>query len=547
MIHTRKALAMASVTALLATGVFAGTAGPYFSPSAVAQEASDPQTPALAGLPETANLHVHKFLGQPGTEGDGTQETLSGDYDPAGGVTFYAHRVNNVNLRTQDGWAQAAGLEINSFFGQGTPSLNNLNTDDPRLDPARSEITQDNGAAVFDNLDIGVYLVVEEPNPTTGPAGNEQALTPAAPFLVTVPMTNPDTRTGWLETVHVYPKGQAVTAPVKTIGDPLTTEDGDGTADLTGSSVGELIGYRIEGEIPAFPEAPTGFVITDRLPVELGQPAGEDIAVTLGDTPLTAGTDYDLYVYQLADGAWVIRVELTGALASLPASAGGTITLDFTAPVATTPQGALDNQAWILPSDPNLNGSETWDPLQALDSAGTASNLARSTYGEITIIKTNQDGDTRLPGAEFQLFRCNADGTLVNPNQPIQVSGTTTSAPTDDNGVTTISGIHLSNQAGTDSYTDLWATNGTQFCLVETVAPEGYALLPQPVPVNLTYTTSNTALVNADAPIENVEANAGFQLPLTGGMGIWLIIGGGVLLLIIAAIYYAITRKRIEE
>ena len=44
--------------------------------------------------------------------------------------------------------------------------------------------------------------------------------------------------------------------------------------------------------------------------------------------------------------------------------------------------------------------------------------------------------------------------------------------------------------------------------------------------------------------IENVENNAGFSLPLTGGMGIWLILGGGILLLLIAAAYYLVTRKR---
>lgn len=67
---------------------------------------------------------------------------------------------------------------------------------------------------------------------------------------------------------------------------------------------------------------------------------------------------------------------------------------------------------------------------------------------------------------------------------------------------------------------------------METDAPEGYQVQPKPIPVTLTATADTAELVTADSAVTNVKTNAGFTLPLTGGVGLWLIIGAGVLALI---------------
>lgn len=59
-------------------------------------------------------------------------------------------------------------------------------------------ITNADGQAVFDNLDLGLYVVIET---TTPPAVTQ----PCAPFIISVPMTKAD-GSGWLYDVHVFPK-----------------------------------------------------------------------------------------------------------------------------------------------------------------------------------------------------------------------------------------------------------------------------------------------------------------------------------------------------
>lgn len=67
--------------------------------------------------------------------------------------------------------------------------------------------TSSTGIAKFDNLDLGLYLVVE----TTTP---DKVTTPIAPFLVSVPMTTAEGEE-WLYDVHVYPKNATTYAGVK--------------------------------------------------------------------------------------------------------------------------------------------------------------------------------------------------------------------------------------------------------------------------------------------------------------------------------------------
>lgn len=543
MVRIRKVLAAAAASALLATGAFAGAVGTHLVPTAAAQT-----TPVgnLGQIPAQAGLQVHKYLGLPGTDrGDGTaiEGGLGGDYEPIAGITFTAFPVTGIDLSELSGWQAADDLDINTLFtGEGNNSLSTVDPD--QVGTGGTAITGPDGVADFGNLPTGLYLIVEEENPTAG----NLAVAPAAPFLVTLPMTDPNERTQWLDVVHVYPKNQAAEAPVKTITDPVAEEAG---VDVTGSSTGELIGYTIEGTVPQItPETGlNGFMITDRLPVGVGEPT--DITVTLGTDTLTAVTDYDSYVYQLEDGAWVVRIELTEATLANLGAEDTPISLSFQATVLDASSGSLDNQAWILPSDPGLGGSTTWDPAAPGDgpSPGSPSNVVESKYGEVNITKRGRDADVLLEDAIFELRRCTEAGTLVENSAPIRVAGET-AVTTVTGGTASISQIHLGNVVnGTDNtpvYQDIWAGVGTQFCLLETQAPDGYELLPEPVTFELTADETTAELVAADIEIENVEANAGFQLPLTGGMGIWLILGTGGLLLIAAAIYYAVIRQRGE-
>lgn len=528
--RTRLAVAtLAAATLPLAGFVLADVPHGFSLPgTAVAHAQTD------TSIPATGNLHIHKRLGLPESETphDGTEVgTPPGDAVPGVGYTVY--RVLDaegeaLDLTTQAGWAAAQGVKLEDVYTNGAPV-------DERLGGGKPGTTGEGGTATFEGLPAGLYLVVEEDNPTDA-EGN--ALAPAAPFLVTVPMTNPDGN-GWLSTVHVYPKNQAVDGPVKTVTDPDVTQPG--------ASVGEQIGFQIDTTIPEITPGNTfnGFLVTDKLPAGLATP---EVTVTLGGASLTAVTDYTLTTYQV-EGQLVVRVQLTGdTLSNLHTRSGEVLQVNLVSTVESVPAGGvLENTAWVLPNNPGAF-PEGWDPTDPGEgpNPGNVSNTTRSVYGAITINKTAMDG-TPLNGAIFELHRC-TDNT-VNTKAPIEVADATefTTATAGANaGQVVISGIHLANlQTGQDSATneDVWAGVGENFCLVETQAPDGYSLLPQPFPVTLTAEGDETALVAATANIQNVKTNAGFALPLTGGRGIWALIGGGVLLLLLAAAYYMKTRR----
>ncbi|MFB9767978.1 SpaA isopeptide-forming pilin-related protein, partial [Nocardioides kongjuensis] len=78
------------------------------------------------------------------------------------------------------------------------------------------------------------------------------------------------------------------------------------------------------------------------------------------------------------------------------------------------------------------------------------------------------------------------------------------------------------------------------YWLAEVKAPTGYELLAQPVEFTI---TAATTTVGVDMTVKDVPANAGFQLPLTGGKGIWLYYIGGALLLG-AALVLSIRRRQ---
>lgn len=106
----------------------------------------------------------------------------------------------------------------------------------------------------------------------------------------------------------------------------------------------------------------------------------------------------------------------------------------------------------------------------------------------------------------------------------------------------TIDGLHVTDYADD---AEVAADAQSQYCLVETEAPVvngvEYELLPKPVMVTFTTaaiaaTTDGTDAVTLAVEIKNVVSTAG-QLPLTGGLGIGLLIAVGLIPLVAAALY----------
>ena len=545
----RSLIASVAATSLLIGGVSA-------APVALSQPVS-PTNSVSQGIPATGNLQIHKILGLPqDTQADGTEKTVGGD--PGVGITFNVSRVSKgndpIDLTKQAGWAAISGVQLQDNgalpegFTKGTTT---------------TETTSSDGTATFSDLPAGLYLVEEPSNQVDS---NGKAVTPSAPFLVTVPMTHPEGN-GWLDTVHVYPKNQVTEAPTKKINQIIDNNTGPGL------HVGDSIQYQVDSTVPVVSAPsqdeegksqpgtglPKAFTITDKLPAELGEPT--NIKVNFGGADLQ-DTQFTTKAYQV-DGRWVLRVQVN------PAELNGTnpveakqLSVTFDAPVNQIPE-SLDNVAWAVPGE--IPDAEPWDP----ENPGDGSNPGTSTGGDndtvpatlnfadIAVNKLDAaDEQTKLAGAEFQLHRCDADGKVVGDALTLGTGDDATDTwTTSDQGSLLIKDLTYNrvDSAGTED--DIWTSikgfeNTPQFCLVETKAPAGYALSSAPVlltftaPVEAddTETPVNEVRYNATADIQNAKTSGILdRLPLTGGMGIWLIIALGLAL---AAISIALSRKK---
>ena len=156
-------------------------------------------TPATIDTTKTGSITIHKYEynetgGNTGT-GKATDEVPEGA-KALEGAGFTIYKVADVNGLTKYYNANPESL----------PSVNEYLTDGGKIDGSKvletkSEVTTDeNGIAKFDNLALGFYVVVETKTP-------DKVTTPAAPFIVSVPMTTKD-GDNWLYDVHVYPKNK---------------------------------------------------------------------------------------------------------------------------------------------------------------------------------------------------------------------------------------------------------------------------------------------------------------------------------------------------
>lgn len=455
--HRGLRAALAAATGLVLTGL-------AVVPATAADNQVDPS--------RTGSLTIHKFeepdvasgLANDGTELSGAQTAA---LTPLADVTFSLRQVPGIDLSTNAGWQAASDLTV---AGAATATSG--------VSPLVGTTGAD-GVVRFADLPLGVYLVTE----TDYPAG----AAPAAPFLVTLPLTHPTSLSSWLYDVHVYPKN-VVTGATKTV------EDAD---DI---KVGDTITWTITGDIPNGGRT-DGYVITDQLADQL---AYDRTSVSLSDgTAVLEGTHYTV---TSVSGLVTIRFTEAGLdLLAAHDTARVVVELD----TVVTAIGEISNTATVFPN------------LSAIDSGnGVTTPPSVTKYGNATALKVDPDG-TVLAGARFEVYPTLADaqaGTnaIVIDGQSSWVSGT--------DGVLTISGLRYSNFRDGVEIAD--RSQWTHYYLAEVEAPAGFELLAQPIEFDVT--SGDTAV---DLTIENVRSNAGFQLPLTGANGTAMIVLAGGLLL----------------
>ncbi|MCZ9882118.1 SpaH/EbpB family LPXTG-anchored major pilin [Arthrobacter sp. B2a2-09] len=452
---------------------------------------------------KTGSLTIHKYE-KPATPtnlpSDGTALTpaQTAGLTPLAGVTFTVQKVNNIDLTTNAGWATAAALTPAQAAAQAAS-------------PGSTATTDAAGTATLADLPLGLYLVTE----TGYPAG----VTPSAPFLVTLPMTDPTGGNGWMYDVNVYPKN-AVTTATKSVNDASAVK------------LGDTVQWTVTSDIPNVSPI-DGYRIVDKLDSKLTY-TDSTVALSNGHV-LTQDVDYTM-VFDTATNTLTVDFKRAGMTPSGPMILESFPTAKVLVTVNTTVNavGEVTNTALVYPNVASFAIAAG----QPNGPAVTAPVITK--WGNIVLHKKDSQSSAALAGAVFSVYPTQADA-LAGTNA-ISVGGAS-SWTTDASGNLVISGLRYSNWAngatvspGQPGYQSYW--------LVETKAPAGYALLAEPVETAVTGNDPSTVTVTVD----NIQVNAaGFQLPLTGGVGTWALTAGGILVLAGAGLFTVTGRRKRNE
>ena len=195
-----------------------------------------------------------------------------------------------------------------------------------------------------------------------------------------------------------------------------------------------------------------------------------------------------------------------------------------------TPGEATNSAQIYPPNTANTNAQFTRDVINVDNPDRNVTPIdvpaVKTVLGQITINKVGEN-DAALAGAKFQLYRCNPGTTETNAG-PITVNGTNTWT-TGDDGSVILPAIQVE-----DFYNNAAQDDAFDYCVVETQAPRGYALNPQPVAASITDANRTNAV-----RITNVKDNTAINLPTTGERGTLFAVIGGGLLALLAALYFA--------
>ena len=218
-----KRLLTAALSAVMALSV---CALPAMADDSGTPATTTPQkTASVIDTGKTGSITIYKY-NKTNTTAQGETGTGETQTPPAGatalrGAEFTIYQVEDATWleKYYGGKELATGEktpEVDDYFNKDTNgqviSYEAANLVDGIAAKAKpSKVTDENGYAKFDNLDLGLYLVIETKVP-------QSVVTAVTPFLVSVPMTRVQTGNTategqlkeWLYDVTVYPKNSTV-------------------------------------------------------------------------------------------------------------------------------------------------------------------------------------------------------------------------------------------------------------------------------------------------------------------------------------------------
>ena len=509
------------IVALLISGMFATTAF-----------ASNPALP-----PSEGTLTIHKFLmddtsgaslPNDGNEaGAGTNPSVPSDAVPLDGITFNLYKIT-PNPTT------GALPSVGPYRLLGTTMTDGTGATFAVTAAIPPSLTTAGGGLATATLSQGYYLVIEQTSALV--AG------PADPFVVPVPMTEPDGE-GWITDVHVYPKNEGMSVE-KTVIDP-------GTA----INIGDRLTYEI---IPSIPSGIYSDIPAEDAIIKYSIIDTLDTALTLDASSIrvcgrTTKTGTDTLIpatnYTVSGN---FRVEFNAAGRKHMFDNGYkflSITFD-----AIVNEGVLSKPGYTVENQPEIDFTNKFDEEKHGDGIPEKIHTAA-----VEIIKEDAATAEKLAGAEFQIA-----SSLSNAQNGIYLKKLPATHATRPNAIvdaddpdyadaqpwiaTTASGTGIAKFEGLKDYSSTFDTDGTEiktylsYYIVETKAPSGYNLLDAPIKV--TFSEENSTETNSYTISVTVKNTNKFTLPQTGGMGTVLFTVGGIALVGVAIILIATSRKK---
>jgi len=401
-----------------------------------------------------------------------------------------------------------------------------------------SRTTGATGEAVFENLALGYYLVVETNAPEGYVAGS--------PFLVAIPSTDnyKDNRPGtadadkaqgtkWVYDVEVSPKNAQVSIDKKLADADASNKDvQDGSV-----KVGDLVKYEVTTTIPNYPDnyfegdTRVDFTIKDKMDKGL-EAKGTNIVVKVGavgaEAEIEAANNYTITTHtkaEIAADTNLSDLEIAFTKEYIKANRGKHVIVTYYAEVTKDA---------VTGTDGNKNGVSlvyNHQPGEITEADGPEVFVYSF---NIKVMKFTTDGGQKtLDGAKFGLY--SDAGCTTQLGEATSVNG--------------VLGFEKIDE-------------GTYY-LKELESPNGYTLLTDPIKVKITAKKTNGVANNQGFELEvndqkidattgdytthleiapgtayvAVENHKGFTLPSTGGAGIalFLIVGAAGIVLVSVA------------
>ena len=197
---------------------------------AMAEDSGTPATttPQDVWTQDTGSITIHKYEYNGQVKQDSTGEASDVNNLPEGakaleGATFSIYKVKDrEELRAYyngDAKNPAAKVTVDTYLND---KKDGIKAGQSYSDPVGVETTTKEGLATFDDLALGLYVVVETGTP-------DKVTSPVKPFLVSVPMTKASNPSEWLYDIHVYPKNGTTYGEVKIVKYGRVGSDTDGT------------------------------------------------------------------------------------------------------------------------------------------------------------------------------------------------------------------------------------------------------------------------------------------------------------------------------